>query len=245
MNITDEELMAYADGELDEGTRSRIEAALEQDPALRARVNAHRQMRTQLHDAYAPILDERIPDRLTATINAPVRESAVVTHLDQRREKRAGKIGQKWSWAQWGAIAASLVLGVFIGRGAMESEDATVFARSGEIVATGVLAEALDRNISDESGAYRIALSFRSSSGEYCRAFVGQEDPLAGLACHIDDTWRIRALNETEAQSTEYERASSQLPAAILTAIDQTMAGEPLTTDEEEAARARGWNHVQ
>ena len=62
--ITAEELIAYADGELDGADRARIEAALAADPALAAKVDKQRALRAKLARAYAPIADEAAPQRL-------------------------------------------------------------------------------------------------------------------------------------------------------------------------------------
>jgi hypothetical protein len=36
--------------------------------------------------------------------------------------------------------------------------------------------------------------------------------------------------------------AGTELPPAVLAAIDDVMEGEALDQDQEQAARARGWN---
>ena len=240
MSITDEQLMAYADGEADEALRKRIEAALERDPSLAARVEEHRQLRIQLQNAFDPVLDERAPDRLLAAINAPAKASASVTELDHGRQQR--KRVANWSWREWGAMAASLVLGVWIGQAVLQTQDDVIVVRNGELIASGSLVQALDQKLSSEAGALRIGMSFRSNEGEYCRTFVrGDERALAGIACRAAEDWRVRVLSETQASSTEYALAASQLPPAVLSALDETIDGEPLSVEEERAARAEGW----
>ena len=240
MNITDEQLMAYADGEADEALRHQIEAAIERDPSLAARVEEHRQLRAQLQDAFAPVLNESPPDRLLGAISAPLKESASITDLHQKRNQR--KRTANWSWHEWGAMAASVVLGVFMGQALLQPQDETVIVRNGELIASGTLAQALDQKLSNEAGELRIGMTFRSNEGEYCRAFVrGNEGGLAGFACRAAEDWRVRVLSETQASSTEYELAASGLPPVVLNALDQAIEGEPLTVEEERAARAEGW----
>jgi hypothetical protein len=240
MNITDEQLMAYADGELDEAARAEIAAAIASDPALADRVQAHEAMRARLQSAFAPVLDERIPDRLIAAVNAaPPREE--VTDLQQARARKQERHRWPWSWPEWGAIAASLVLGLLIGKTALDSSE-TIVADEGNLIASGALADALENALSDQQGEHRIALSFRSNEGDYCRAFVsGVEAQTAGLACRTGADWRIRTLSEVHAQSTPYEQASAALPASVLATIDAHIEGEPLTVEEERAARSAGW----
>ncbi len=236
MSFTDEQLMAYADGELDEGARAEIAAALARDPALAARVQEHRAAREQLQAAFAPVLDEPIPDRLTAAIDAPAR-TRVVDLRDAREGKTRGRA--RWSWPEWAAIAASLLLGVLIGLTALESR-LTFVERDGSLIAAGPLERALKEQLSDGEGEHRVALSFRSRNGAFCRAFISRDD-LSGLACRGADGWNIHALAEAPARSAQYERASSALPAGVLAAIDQWIEGEPLTLEEEASAREKGW----
>jgi len=70
MKITDEQLMAYADGELDAEARRHIDAALASDPALAAALEKHRRLRRRVNEAFDPILAERVPDRLVSTLKA-------------------------------------------------------------------------------------------------------------------------------------------------------------------------------
>lgn len=240
MNITDEQLMAYADGELDEATRDEIAAALERDPALAARVREHEAMRAQVQSAFAAILDERIPGRLVAAVNASSPRGSV-TDLEQAKARRQERQRTRWSWPEWGAVAASLVMGLLIGRTTLELNE-TIIGRNGDLIASGSLADALENSLSNEDGEHRVALSFRSNEGDYCRAFVsGAGTQTAGLACHGGAGWRIRMLSEVRAQSTPYEQASAALPAAVLETIDAHIDGEPLTIEEERAARIEGW----
>jgi hypothetical protein len=238
MNITDEQLMAYADGELDEVARGEIAAAIARDPALAARVQEHEALRARLQSTFGPVLEERIPDRLVAAVNVSSRDE-----LTELRQARARKREQsRWSWPAWGAIAASLVMGILIGRALFDADSSTLVERNGNLVASGALADALERNLSNEEGNHRIVLSFRSDDGTYCRAFSSRGDAdVAGLACRADDEWTIRTVSELDSGSQQYELASSGLPASVLAAVDTHIDGEPLTIEEERAARQRGW----
>jgi hypothetical protein len=241
MEITDELLMAYADGELDEETRVQVALALTQDSSLAERVQQHRRLRAQLNDAFAPVLDEPIPDRLTSAVEAPVRTGGTVVELDSFRQAKNGPERQ-WAWPQWSAIAASLIVGVLIGRMADRTNEANVVARGDSLVASGALARALDSKLSNEEGEQLIGMSFRSTDGEYCRSFTSRgEASIAGLACRLDDAWRVRVLSQASSGETPYRTAGSALPPAVLAEIDAAMSGEPLTVEEEKVVRERKW----
>lgn len=242
MNIDDETLMAYADDELDAPTRARVEAAIAQDPALAVRVQEHRALRAQLNAAFDPVLDERVPERLTTAIHAPAQPAPAPIDLARVREQRAGRRPTPWSWPQWSAIAASLLLGLIVGRIGMNGT-AAVTTRNGELVAAGDLATALnDRLSSEANGTTRIAVSFRTKEGEYCRAFnhAGKQ-ALAGVACRTGDEWRVRAVTTASQESSEYRMASSPMPPAVRAVVEETMQGEPLSVEAESAARHSGW----
>lgn len=249
MQFSDETLMAYADGELDADTRRQIETAMAADPTIAERVARHRSLRTDLGAAFGGVLDEPVPSRLLDAANStPVgARSATVTDLKAARAAKSGGNTSRssWSWPQWIAIAASLLIGVFAGRSELRSSQSDLFATEATgIHATGALSTALDSQLSGTatSDSVRIGLTFRSKSGNYCRSFAA--DTSTGFACREGSQWRVRALNETGTPATtgEYRMAGSELPPAVLAAIDEVMEGEALDRTQEQAARERGWN---
>lgn len=248
MQFSDETLMAYADGEVDADTRRQIEAAMALDPTIAERVAKHRALRMDLGAAFGGVLDEPVPSRLLDAANSSPASSrsATVTDLSAARAaKSGGKKTGTWAWPQWTAIAASLLIGVLAGRSALQPSQSGMFASTrGGIVATGDLSAALDNQLSGTSADanVRIGLSFRSKGGNYCRSFAAGS--AAGFACHEDAQWRVRALQEAGARGAggEYRMAGSELPPAILTAIDDVMEGDALDREQEQAARERGWN---
>jgi anti-sigma factor RsiW len=68
--ITEEMVMAYADGALSRPLADRVEAALGQDPAMAAQVERHRRTRALAAAAVAPVLDEPVPARLIVAAQA-------------------------------------------------------------------------------------------------------------------------------------------------------------------------------
>ena len=69
-NIIESDLHAYADGQLDDASRLRLEAHLAQDAQAAARVRAWRQQNEALRALYNPLLNEPLPQRLLA-VRAP------------------------------------------------------------------------------------------------------------------------------------------------------------------------------
>lgn len=245
MTFPDEVLMAYADDELDAPTRAAVEAAMASDPEIAQRIARHRALRSRVHSAFGPIAGEPVPTRLLEVIRSAPSGSRENNVVPLRRRPV-----QRWTWPQWGAIAASLIVGVLAGRLVLvrsRAPDLIAFS-GGRILANGVLADALsDQLAADQPAAapVRIGVSFRSKSGEYCRTFtVRQPAALAGLACRAAQGWQVGVLAHAESAaggSGDYRQAASSMPTAIVAAVGDRIAGEPLDAHAESAARGRHW----
>lgn len=191
--------------------------------------------RRRLAAAFDDVLHEPVPDRLKALLVEPPAPAADVVDLGAVRARRAGMN----TWAAWGGMAATLVLGTLIGtRLTAPGTDGT-----DRLVASGAIAHALDRQLASapEAGAVAVQLSFKAKDGRYCRSFSTTAS--AGLACReADGAW---ALQQVAAVSTApaggMRQAATALPPSVLSAVDGLMAGEALNADQEKAARDAGW----
>jgi hypothetical protein len=245
MTFSDETVMAYVDGELDDATRAALEVAMTTDTDLAERVARERRLLARLHSEFDPVLREPIPERLLAAANAPSAKA------------RTGNIiwlkhipGRDWSWPQWSAIAASLILGVLIAPLLRhEPSEGPLGIRDGKVLASGALAHALSEQLASNQVAnapLHIGVSFLSRNGDYCRTFMLREkSAVAGLACREGGSWRLEALAATDratSESGEYQPAASSLPPAIEQSVDELIVGDPLDAKAEAAARGKGWH---
>lgn len=246
MTFSDDVLMAYVDRELDAQTRAALDGALAQDPELAARLERQRKLRLAVHAAYEPVLAEPMPQRL----------------LDVARGAAAApaSVARRWSWFEWSAMAASVVLGVLAGGtflGEMRRAPATgepaanfVADRAG-MLARGALARALAEQLASAQPAdapVRVGLSFVSAAGEYCRTFTLAEDGaaghLAGLACRSAGEWRVQVIAQDDrrgAASGGYRMAGIEMPPPVLRAVEDRIQGTALDAEAERAAQRRGW----
>jgi negative regulator of sigma E activity len=244
MTFTDETVMAFVDGELDEKERAAVSAALATDPELARQVARYRALREQLRGEFAAVLEERVPERLVVAARGGA-ASPVPTNVIALKARPT----MRRSWPQWGAMAASLAVGVLIApflwrQGAREP----VVVQRGQMVASDTLAFALSEQLASTQAAdarIGVGVSFLSRDGSYCRTFVlRDQSAVAGLACHEHDQWRLEALAAaapSSAASGQYRPAASSLPAAVARTLDELIVGEPLDASAESAARARGW----
>jgi hypothetical protein len=226
--VSDEELIAWIDGELSAEAAARLVEAIERDPALAARAAAHRRLAERMTAAFSPIADEPVA--------LPRRETAPVISLAEVRAARAEAARTPRRWAVPGAIAASLMVGVLAGQQTMMV--ASVDDRSGALALATPVARALDRQLSGEAGPIRVALSFRGKDGGYCRSFSGQH--IDGVACRSGGGWELRyAAPASHAAGTGYRMAGDDVAKAAV--VEQLIAGDPLDADAERKARAADW----
>jgi len=249
MSWSDDTLMAFVDGELDDRERARLTLALSADMALRRRVSAMKQQRRRVAAAYAPVLDEPIPDRLASLLQPPAVPVAVgpVVDLDEVRAAQARRQRPVSSWWQWGGMAAALVVGVLVGtqldwRGRGAGPDLQD-GRDGRLMAGGVVGQALSSQLASEpvpGAPVAVQLSFVDKGGSYCRTFSTKA--VAGLACRQGGQWAVQALATVEAgPEGAVRQAATALPPAVLEAVDKRIAGDALDPGRERQAREQGW----
>jgi hypothetical protein len=235
MKIAEEQLMAYADGELDGPEREAVERALQDDPALAARAAQMAALRARLQQGLAAELDAPVPERLTALLRRPA------SVIDLAAARGAPRAAWYASWQAWGGMAASLLLGVLLARSWPGGGEALFEQRAGGVVvARGEVERALSgRLAADAGGPVAVQLSFIDKAGAYCRTFALERS--AGLACREGGAWVLQSLAASEAQPAAMRQAASALPAAVLAAVDARIDGSALDAQTERAARDRGW----
>jgi hypothetical protein len=150
----------------------------------------------------------------------------------------------RWGVREWGAMAATLVLGVLLSWNFAPSGSTLISARDGALVARGALAKALDSQLASTQrpeDAVQIGLTFKSNEGSYCRSFLARKAGTAGLACREGGEWRIPVTAAAQLPAEGLRQATS-LPASVLSAVDERIAGEALDAAGEQDARLGGWD---
>jgi hypothetical protein len=244
MTFSDETVMAYVDGELDDATRTAVESALATDADLAQRVARHRELRARLHSEFDPVLREPIPEQLLATAKGTSAKphTANVIALTRIRARH-------WAWPQWGALAASFVLIAPLLRHKPTAGPLDI--REGKVLASGALAQALSEQLASNQigdAPMHVGVSFLSRDGDYCRTFVFRDkSAVAGLACRDGESWRLKVLETTRptSGSGEYQPAASGLPPAIEQSVEELIVGDPLDAKAEAAAGGNGWHHTK
>ena len=236
MNITDETLAAYADGELDGAEAAQVAAAVSADPALAAKIEAHRALKARLAAHYAPLAKQAVPPHLAALLSGAQDKDEqsrgeVISFAAERQKRGLVPALRRWGPIAGPALAASLVLAVL----------QPWSGGSAEGYADPALATVLDTQLAANQPAgakTRVLISFEREGGGLCRAWRGETQ--GGIACHDDTGWKVEqqfALGG--AQSSEFRQAGSE--ADLLAAVQDMAAGGALDAVQEQAARDRNW----
>jgi hypothetical protein len=256
------DLRAAFDGVLREPVPERLLAAARGEPAIgrdaasgnhdrrtsaTSSENATSDMRAASASAESATSGTSAASRVSGT--PPCARGASVSDFaaaaQARKDAREARTARRWSWPEWGAMAASLVIGVIIAQFALRSPGSAPFiSQQGQLLAQGDLARTLTEQLASTqaTGAdTAVGVSFRTKDGSYCRSFTMRSSSTAGLACREGDAWRVDVLARTDNSSGEYAQAGSALPAAVLSAIEQQIDGEPLDAAAEVRAREADW----
>jgi len=223
IELNDELLSAFLDGQLDEPTRLAVEQALASDPGARVRLE-HMRHADALLRAAVPELPTPAGDPLAARIERG-------TPLPARRLPMLP------------AVAACLVAalcGVLIGRWMQRAPDPWVDA-AGAI--GGTLLQVLEQHASGARDAeVHVMLSTQLQDGRFCRQFaVERPGGGEGVACRKRDSgqWQLLGWDSTVQGSDGFRPAAGS--ELLDTMLDRLGAGEALTTERERALLERGW----
>jgi hypothetical protein len=254
VNYDDETLMAYADGELDETQRAEIAAAVERDPELARRVARHRALRAEVSAAFSSVLSRPMPERLARAAqgqsandqsgrndSAPATRRGTVVQFPGRASRAPATA---WRAREWTAMAASLGLGAVISWKVFAPDPALIMPKGGELVASGALATALERQLGSKqlgNEPVLIGLTFRTENGQYCRSYALAHVGTAGLACRVGGDWQIVNTAAAPNEGGDVRQATSP-PPAVMHAIESRISGDALDAAGEENARNAGWN---
>lgn len=252
---TDEELMAFADGELPAADAQAIAAAARKDALLAQRIAPFADSRRILQDAFGDALRQPVPGRLLEVLGKAAGSGAgasKVVPLPRRGRRGAG-------WVPM-ALAASLALAVGLyaggwldlrqGPGGMQvagmPADPAALGRALETLPSG-------EPLAGEAAGVRYEIlplaSLRTAAGAYCREFEssvsGADAPqrARGVACREPDgQWATRAVAslapDTMPPPAGYVPAAGSAPD-LTTALG---AAQRLTPDEEARQIQNRWS---
>lgn len=231
-NFDDTELMAFADGVLEEPRFSEVAAAIEADPALAERLEQIVAGGKAAKSVFAPLADLPVPAKLAAGVKAAIAAQDGKVVPFRRR-------AQTWVPVLAAAAVAAIAVGpvAYFAGGARE----TPLVAIGEPLAPALTAE-LGRLPSGAetrvgSAVIRPIATFTDANATLCREFeVDGALTTVAVACRTGTEWRIAIAIDAPPATDGYAPASSLAALdAFLGSID---AGPPLPPDAEAEALA-------
>ncbi len=246
--MTEEEedlmLMRLADGELPEPEATALRARLAAEPALAARYALFTGTRQLVAEAYAPVAEERVPDRLLAAVREAAAPPAATIIPFRRRgegatpQARGGRIIPLALAASVAALLAAPV-GYLMGRqGGAGLGDP--LAASGALIAAALENDASGGERRAGGRVVRVLASHPVAAG-ICRDFAVEspEGAALGIACREAGGWQLRA--SVALVGGEALRPASPDHPVIAGALERLGAAPPLDAEREAAMMRRGW----
>jgi hypothetical protein len=233
--VTDEMLMALADGEIDRETAAALMRQMDADPELKQRFATFRDTRTLAKAAFAGALEEPVPPRLVRAAGDPPAEP-------RKRD---------WTrfWFPLGAAVAASVAGLIVGL----AIPARVSPPSPHAIGAEI-AEVLDNSQSGETrplgggGRVLVTGTYLTPEGA-CRSFEVTPGAAGNVwhdvACRRTGSagWELEMAIAGHPGSDAFVPASDRIAASIADALDALGAGEALDPAAELRLREHGWQN--
>jgi hypothetical protein len=260
VNINDELLVAYADGELDAAQAARVERAVSTDPRLQARLAALTRAGELTREVFEAKGHDPVPSALIEAIMSG--SDAPPKSADASRRSLRQRLADWWQIplpaAAFGALAL-LAVGGLLG---YLLPDGT--PGEGAITTAGVVPSDSPLHLllqEQPSGATLAAgrLNLEAvatfvDGDRVCREYsatneTGPYEYHAGIACRDGDAWQV-AISvddylEQQPAGGFYETASNSLHEAIDRFIDTYIGVDPIDDEAESVLLGRGWRPAE
>lgn len=222
--FSDETLMAYADGELDEATSAKLESALKKDKALVEQLAIF----TKTRDMLSNLADASPPKPISDDMMARIRETMDEARAEQQDDANDNVVAFRTHRAAPSlhrkslAIAASLALTLGLGAGYFAAKLGNTPETSTPIrialFENSKIPKALSvvpagEQTATPAGQIKLIASFRNNLDEFCREFelnTSKSSKIISVACHDGQQWDMRfAIASAVHDETSYVTASS------------------------------------
>ena len=238
--LSDEILMAFADGELEEPTATAIAKAMAEDPAVAKRIMDFQQSRRLTRSALSALPD--VPPELQAAVSARI---AAYEAADEARtppavipaSSEAARPRRSFLPIALAAsiVAGSLGLGYFVGRQDRSEANRLMAQLDNPVVHRELNTIASGKNVELPFGRLRVISTYRVANGSLCREFRLQSraEEAQAVACR-NGGWNVKFALAGPSKSSEYVPSGE---SDLVTAYLQSMnAGQPIVDEAEVRA---------
>lgn len=248
-------MMAFADGEADEGTAALVSGAMAADPDIARQVEYFRATRSRTAEAMKPLIDEPVPTALALSV-----EAMIARHQEAEAADRAASAGHGANVVRFPSaaalgraarrapvwlvpMAAAVVLvvggaGGYLLGARLPSQYPTEFASISDPSIIRALSEIPSGQLVDlatTGSTIEPVISFQLEDGTFCREFKLKESGARGvvsIACLEKDRWQTHLVMAGSGTEMSYVPAgSAETIDAYLTSIH---AGAPLDETSEK-----------
>lgn len=240
--ITDEMIMALADGELEGREAEVVRDAISADSTLRDQFDRYQESRQLLSSGFEGLLERSVPENMRKIVLEQAAPGGAVVSLGAARARRGRLFGFD---VLSQAAAAAVLLGAAALGGYQIGHDEP--AAGGLVLAgllpqdsplSGALSAAPAGTPVEVGGAEFLAIAtYQVAEGGVCREFELNRDGsgTAGLACRVDAGWQVEvaALNVTGGTKGQFLPASADAFELVGAALDAKGAYEAVDPESE------------
>ncbi|MEX2469400.1 MAG: hypothetical protein WD396_06575 [Pseudohongiellaceae bacterium] len=244
LQINDERLTAFLDGELPSDEMQEVREAIAADAALAARLADITQIDTLVR-SHAHAMDDRPMPKAVMRGLQGTGDKIVSLNIWHRGRQ---------VMEQHAALAAGLVMAValLVIMVPRQLEEERLQGRLQESAALADYADYLADTLSgntvmiDDGAMLMGRFSFRDERSRYCRQYrlQTQQTSSENVACRDAQGWTLVASLETSAAGDSEYRPTSQVPA-MEALLDDMMQGDILTLEEEQTLIDQDWRPQQ
>jgi hypothetical protein len=240
--ITEEMIMALADGELDGPEAEVVRGAMAANSTLRDQFDRYQESRQLLSSGFEGLLERPVPEDMRKLVLGHTAPGSAVTFLEAARSRRGRLFG--FDVLSQAAAAAVLLGAAALGGYQMgQNEPATDgLMLAGLLPPSNPISAALSAAPAGTSvevgGAEFLAVAtYQVAEGQVCREFELNRDGsgAVGLACRIDAGWQVEvaALNITTGTKVQFLPASADAFELVGAALEAKGAYEVVDPESE------------
>jgi anti-sigma factor RsiW len=246
LHLSDEILMAFADGELDEPVAAAVAKAMAEDPGLARRVVDFQQSRRLTRSAFSSTLAPDVPPALYAAVSAQVKAFEAGNAVDDTvtefklRTPAAARSGRTYPSFMKMALAASVAAlavaaGYFAGQREASGSNGLIAQLESPSVRHALSTAASGQDVELPTGRLRVISSYRLANGSLCREFKlqGAAGAANAIACRRGE-WNVDFAAAKPAGSADYIPSDGADPVSAY--LQSVNAGDPLVGAAEAQA---------
>lgn len=250
LNITNEQLSAFVDGELEDDLSSTVSAMIKEDPELMARVEKLQITDGIISRTYSAIDEKPMPQGVLDLLEADEEKNKLSTFFNKFGEFFTGK--QTLSLAF--SMAAITIISIPVVTTILSTSQHSTLVLSGTIDKSSMIYDVLEMSPSTTLTALgdnnKLTITpiytFKTTTGNYCREFVQQlrDQQARAIACRNNNNWEIQVAGLEIVSANdggEYSTASMADSVKFDLFIEKNIANEPFDSNEEQIIIEKRW----